>query len=110
MDPVSGNPDPGSSTPGSIGGWIRVHPHLHPSAIHPWPAASGLLWFPRPGPASPRQGGGLLGHPAGLGQGLAQQHLDLGVHAPELVVGPAGQRIVHRRVDSEQNLAAVTHV
>jgi hypothetical protein len=46
-------------------------------------------------------------HPAGVGQGSPQQHVDLGVEAPELVSGPAGQGVVHRWVDAQQHLFAL---
>jgi hypothetical protein len=46
----------------------------------------------------------LPGHPAGVGEGSPQQHVDLGVEAPELVSGPAGQGVVHRWVDPQQQL------
>lgn len=42
--------------------------------------------------------------PPGLRQGLAQEHLDLGVDAAQVVGGPAGQRIVQGGVDAQQQL------
>jgi hypothetical protein len=51
------------------------------------------------------------GHPARVGECLAQQHLDVGVDAAELVVGPSRKRVVHLRVDAQQDLLAfLTHV
>jgi hypothetical protein len=44
----------------------------------------------------------LSGHPAGVAEGTSQQHLDLGVEAAKLVIGPPGQRIVDRWVDAQQ--------
>jgi hypothetical protein len=48
----------------------------------------------------------LSGHPAGVGEGASQQHLDLGVEAAKLVIGPPGQGIVDRWVDPQQHLFA----
>jgi hypothetical protein len=50
----------------------------------------------------------LSGHPAGVVQGASQQHLDVGVEAAELVSGPPGQGVVHRWVDAQQHLFALT--
>jgi hypothetical protein len=61
--------------------------------------------------ASARQRTHLLGHPAGIGQRVAQQHLDLGVDTAELVIGPARQSIMDRWVDAKEYLLPVlTHV
>jgi hypothetical protein len=57
-------------------------------------------------PAAPGNGLCLLGHPAGVIQGPAQEQLDLGIEAPQLVRGPPGQRVVHRRVKPERDLLA----
>jgi hypothetical protein len=51
----------------------------------------------------------VLGHPSGVAERPAQQHLDLRVEAAQLVVGPADQRVVNRRVDPEQDLSALPH-
>jgi hypothetical protein len=59
------------------------------------------------GPASPWQRTGALRHPPRVRQGPAQEHLDLGVDAAELVVGPPGKSIVHGRGDAQENLLAV---
>src|SRR5438034_1902976 len=48
----------------------------------------------RPRTAAPGQRRRLLGHPPGVGERPAQQHLDVSVDAAELVVGPADQRVV----------------
>ena len=56
-------------------------------------------------------GAGLVGHPTGVVEGAAQQHLDLGVEAAELVGGPAREGIVDRRIDAQQDLfALMAHV
>jgi hypothetical protein len=52
----------------------------------------------------------VLGHPAGVGERPAQEHLDVGVEAAELVAGPAHQRVMDRGIDTEQYLAAISHV
>jgi hypothetical protein len=49
----------------------------------------------------------LSGHPAGVVEGVSQQHLDLGVEAAKLVIGPAGQGVVDRWVDAQQDLFAL---
>jgi hypothetical protein len=48
----------------------------------------------------------LSGHPASVVEGVSQEHLDLGVEAAELVIGPAGQGIVDGWVDPQQHLFA----
>jgi hypothetical protein len=62
----------------------------------PWSAALGQ----RPGP---------LRHPPGANECSAEQHFDVGVDAPELVVGPADQRVMDRRIEAEQDLPAFAH-
>ncbi len=52
----------------------------------------------------------MFGHPTGVVECSAQDHFDLTVEAAELVVGPAGERVVDGRVDPEQDLSAVAHV
>jgi hypothetical protein len=52
----------------------------------------------------------LRGQAPGVAERPAQQHLDLGVDAAQLVVGPAADRVVHGRIDSEQYLPPFTHV
>jgi hypothetical protein len=49
------------------------------------------------------------GHPAGIDESAAKQHLDLGIDTAELVGGPADQCVVDRRIDAEENLAAFGH-
>jgi hypothetical protein len=51
----------------------------------------------------------LLGHTAGFSECTAQQHFDVRIDTAELVVGPADQGVMHRRVDSEQDLPALAH-
>src|SRR5215469_5104231 len=46
---------------------------------------------------------------AGLAQRAAEQELDLGVGAAQVVAGPPGQRVVHSRVESEQDALAFGH-
>src|SRR6266566_400940 len=62
-----------------------------------WPARLAHL------PHSTRQ-------PPGVGQGVAQEELDLGVGAAQLVGGPPGQGVVHRRVQAQQDAFSLTHV
>jgi hypothetical protein len=50
----------------------------------------------------------LSGHPAGVVQGVSEQHLDLGIEAAELVIGPPRQGVVHCWVDAQQHLLALT--
>jgi len=54
-------------------------------------------------PHPPRQ-------PPGVGQGTAQEELDLGVGAAQLVGRPPGQGVVDRRVQAQQQALALTHV
>jgi hypothetical protein len=49
----------------------------------------------------------VLGHPAGIVEGASQQHLDLGVEAAKLIIGPPGQGIVDRWVNAQQHLLAL---
>jgi hypothetical protein len=41
-------------------------------------------------------------------EGASEHHLDLGVEAAELVTGPAGEGIVDRWVDAQQDLLALS--
>jgi hypothetical protein len=50
----------------------------------------------------------LSGHPADVVEGASQQHLDLGVEAAKVVIGPPGQGVVDRWVDAQQHLLALT--
>src|SRR5271154_3394768 len=52
---------------------------------------------------------GVAWQPACIGQRLAQQVLDLGVGAAQLVGGPAGQRVVHGGVQPQQDALALAH-
>jgi hypothetical protein len=47
-------------------------------------------------------------HPACVIEGSPQQHLDVGVKAPELVGGPAGESVVDRRIEAQRHLLALT--
>jgi hypothetical protein len=51
----------------------------------------------------------LPGQPPGLGQGPAQQELDLGVRAAQLVIRPSGQGIVHGWIKPQQQALALSH-
>jgi hypothetical protein len=77
------------------------------------PTRPALATRPSPGlgprPTPPREGRRLLRHPPRVGERAPQEHLDLRVEAPELVVGPTDQRIVDGRVDPQQDLAALAH-
>jgi hypothetical protein len=58
-------------------------------------------------PTSARQGGSIPGHPARISQGLPQQQLDLCVEAAELIRRPPTQRVMHDRIEAEQERLAV---
>ena len=62
-----------------------------------------------PGPSPPGKGRHLLGHPPGVGKSPPQQHFHLGIHASELIVGPADEGVVDGWIDSEQDLPAFAH-
>ena len=49
------------------------------------------------------------GQPSGVGQRAAQQELDLGVGAAQLVTGPPGQGVMHRRVEPQQHALTLAH-
>ena len=57
------------------------------------------------GPPSPSHGSG-VGIPAGLGEGAAQDDLDLGVDRAQIVGSPFGDGCVDCRVQPEQDLLA----
>jgi hypothetical protein len=59
-------------------------------------------------PTAARQRGSMLGHPARIGQGSAQQHLDLCVEAAELIRRPSTERVVHGRIEAKQNWLALS--
>src|SRR5215469_2469049 len=48
----------------------------------------------------------MLGHPARIGKSSPQQHLDLRVEAAELIRRPPTQRVVHGRIEAEQDRLA----
>jgi hypothetical protein len=50
----------------------------------------------------------MLGHPAGIGEGSAQQQLDLRIEAAELIRRPPTQRVVHGRIEAEQDRLALS--
>jgi hypothetical protein len=60
-----------------------------------------------PGPAAARERRGPRWHPAGVGEGASQEHLDLAIDAPELVRGPPRQGVVNGRVHAQQNRLAL---
>jgi hypothetical protein len=47
------------------------------------------------------------GHPAGVIEGSAEDQLDLGVEAAQLVCSPIGQRVVHCGVKPQRDLLAL---
>ena len=47
--------------------------------------------------------------PAGVGERAAEQELDLGVGAAQLVVSPSGQRVVDGGVEPQQDALALGH-
>jgi hypothetical protein len=49
----------------------------------------------------------MFGHPACIGKGSPQQHLDLRVEAAELIRRPSTQRVVHGRIEAEQDRLAI---
>jgi len=59
-------------------------------------------------PTSARQRDSMPGHPARISQGSPQQQLNLCVEAAELIRGPPTQRVVHGRIEAEQDRLAVS--
>jgi hypothetical protein len=59
-------------------------------------------------PTSARQRGSMSGHPARIGKGSPQQRLDLRVEAAELIRRPPTQRVMHGRIEAEQDRLAVS--
>jgi hypothetical protein len=51
----------------------------------------------------------MSGQAASLGQRAAEQKLDLGVGAAQVVAGPPGQGVVHGGVEPEQHALAFGH-
>jgi hypothetical protein len=66
------------------------------------PAGGG---WPPAGPHRP----GTAGQPSSLGERTAEQELDLGVSAAQLVAGPPGQGIVDGGVQPQQDALAFGH-
>jgi hypothetical protein len=56
-----------------------------------------MRWWPAP----PGQGPGALGHSSGFLEGSAQQHLNVGIQAAELVGRPPDQGIVDSGIDAQ---------
>jgi hypothetical protein len=56
-----------------------------------------------------RDGPSLSWHSSGVVEGSAEQHLDVGVEAAELVGRPLGERIMDSGIYPKQYLLAVTH-
>jgi len=48
-------------------------------------------------------------HPSGVVERSAQQHLDLGIEAAELVGRPVGEGVMDRGINPKQYLLAVIH-
>jgi 2-desacetyl-2-hydroxyethyl bacteriochlorophyllide A dehydrogenase len=59
--------------------------------------------------ARPALRGDPAGEPSRVGQGAAEQELDLGVGTAQLVGRPAGQRVVDGRVEPQQDVLPLTH-
>ena len=47
---------------------------------------------------------GVLRHPAVLGERPSEKEFDLGIGTSEVVGGPAGKSVVHRRVQPKKDL------
>ena len=69
-----------------------------------WLARAAARW-----PAGPAHLPGVGGHAAGVGERAAQQVFDLGVGAAQFVGGPAGEGVVDRGVEAEQEAFAAGH-
>jgi hypothetical protein len=59
-----------------------------------------------PAPAHPAR---VAWQPPGLGERPAEHELDLGVRAPQLVIGPPGEGVVHGRIQAQQNAFSFRH-
>lgn len=59
------------------------------------------------GAAAPGHGAGLFRHTAGVVKGSAEDYLDLGVEAAELIGCPAGEGVVHGGVKAQRDLLAL---
>ena len=71
--------------------------------------AGGFGWAVGPRPALGAHPSGVTGQPPGVGQRAAQQELDLGVGAAQLVVRPPGQCVMHRWIQPQQYTLTFTH-
>jgi len=69
-------------------------------------AGAGVAWWP----ARPAHLPHPAGQPAGVGQRTAQEKLDLGVRAPQLVGGPPGQGVMDGGIEPQQDALALAHV
>jgi hypothetical protein len=49
----------------------------------------------------------VLGHAAGVVECPAQEELDLGVEAAQLVAGPSGERVMNGGVEAQRDLLAL---
>jgi hypothetical protein len=49
----------------------------------------------------------VLWHPAGVIKGPAEEHLDLGIEASQLIGGPASERVVHGGIEAQRDLLAL---
>lgn len=52
---------------------------------------------------------GMRGQPARICERLAQEELDLGIRAADLVTGPAGECVVDSGIETEQHALALAH-
>ena len=77
-------------------------------AVRRQSSGSAGLGFPRRA-AGPAHLPGLAGHPPRVAERAAQQELDLGVGAAQLVGGPPGQRVVNGRIEPKQHALALAH-
>jgi hypothetical protein len=74
---------------------------LLPHAVANKLAATRSATLRRRGPAALAQRPRPLGHPPGGVELSAQQHLDVGIEAAELIGRPPGQRIMDRGINPE---------
>jgi hypothetical protein len=85
-----------------------------PLDLPPWMPRRRSCWWlggarPRRVPASPAPSRA-PGQPPRIGQGAAQQEVDLSVRAAQLVRCPPDQSVVHGRLQPEQYLLAPVHL
>ena len=102
----AGRARPGSTSTPRTTGWPTPARRCSPCA------RSGSGPSSRLARGRPRAGSGAacFGRRPASRERPAQQHLDLGVDAAELVVGPAGDRVVDGGIDAEQDLPPFAHV